>query len=231
MKRRDFLLLSASALALAPIGEGSINAAATTPESVGDVAARLLTSGLRSSPPLGLVWLKTTFGWARRCGAAANANPQVVRRVCDTLLDLGAKRVLIVDRFYQSRKYAEQVNGFRGIARGGSIAVAALPCGDQTDTDRELLAAMPDSLICIEPAKHHARWGFSGIAHPARLLPADLATRFRGGILDATRVLQSGGPEGGGSDVIDVGSVAFGRDAARLDDWGVHATGLQRRRG
>lgn len=230
MKRRDFLVLSAGAVALPPAARSRIVLTeTTTPESAARKATRLITAGLETERPLGHVWLKATFGWARPAGFAVNTNPAVVGELCTVLLGLGAKRITIVDRFFQGRRYVEQVNGFSALSRPGSIVIAALPCAEQTEADRSALLRLPDSVLSVEPAKHHAKWGYSGVLHPTRLLPPEVAGRFRGAVLDATRVLRSGGPEGGGSDIAQLGMIGFSRIATALDDWGIRATGLVRR--
>lgn len=232
MKRRDFLVLTAGAVGLAT-AQRPVNVieAVTAPATAPLRAAELVATGLRSHGRLRNVWLKVTLGWARHPSTAVNSNPTVVREVCERLFATGTERVTLVDRLYQPRRLVEAVSGFSALfSNDARVRIAVLPCFDQTEEDRAALQFEPDALISLEPAKHHVRVGLTGITRPSEALPDAIIRKRLGSLLDATRVLTQGGPEGGCStDVKESGRIAWSTSGGALDSWAETVTGLWRR--
>lgn len=224
MRRREFLLLSSSAAATAVVAAGPAQVAEAR-TAVGTCSRQMSDLIQAHLAPLSIrgqrVWLKATFGWARPPAARANTDPAVVAGVVDTLLGMGAGELVVVDRLFQPRALVFARNGLRAALSSRRVLIGVLPGSEQTEEDLERLASPPDAVVCLEPLKHHPIHGFVGVEHPASALPEPARSRVLLAGLDATRVLVSGGPDGGSGSVTSVGRIAVSASLQALDVWAV----------
>jgi uncharacterized protein (DUF362 family) len=202
-----------------------------------------------------IVVLKPNIGWDRVPQQAANTNPEIVQRVAELCFEAGAKRVVVTDVSCNDPRRCFRRSGIASSAEAAGAAVL-LPEERKFRDFRlngELLSVWPiftpiieaDKLINLPIVKHHnlsrATMGMKnwyGILGGRRnqlhqnidISVADLATFIRPTltIMDAYRVLVSGGPQGGNlNDVKLMKTVVAGIDPVAIDAYGATLLGLR----
>ncbi len=198
------------------------------------------------------VLIKPNMSFARTPDQASTTHPDVVRAVAAMCREAGASRIMILDHTLASGKTCIKITGIGPACdtlAGGMVHTINNPSFfketkirqakslSRTDVARECLKA--DVLIAVPVAKSHSSTGVSlsmkgmmglihdrGIMHRmdlnesivdlATLLKADLA------VIDATRVLSTGGPGGPGK-VLKRDTVIASRDMVAADAYAVSA--------
>ncbi|MBP7146567.1 MAG: DUF362 domain-containing protein [Acidobacteria bacterium] len=200
------------------------------------------------------VLVKPNMAWDRLPEHGANTNPEVVAEVVRLCREAGAARVVVADvPCHDEARVAER----SGIARAAREAGAevVLPSGDSFRMTRiggtvledwEVLATVlaVDRMINVPIVKDHGLtrltccmknlYGLLGgrrerLHQQAHESITDLAAAFRPTltIVDATRVMTSGGPTGGRPDNVRLeGAIAAGTDMVALDAWGARLLGV-----
>jgi uncharacterized protein (DUF362 family) len=200
------------------------------------------------------VLVKPNMAWDRTPEQGANTHPEIVTEVVRLCREAGAGRVVVADvpvhdpRRTAARSGIEEAaraagaeflipasTGFTLAALGGSIL-------DRWEVFDPLLEA--DRLINVPVVKDHGLsrltcgmknlygvlGGSRGRLHQrVHVSIADLAVAFRPTltVVDATRVMVRGGPQGGRlDDLLPVGAVAAGTDPVALDAWGASLLGI-----
>jgi uncharacterized protein (DUF362 family) len=194
------------------------------------------------------VLLKPNMAWDRTPEQGANTHPEVVAEVARLCRDCRAVRVLVAEVPVHDAERAAERSGIAAAARSAGAEIVLPPAagfelaalGGSVLQDWEVFAPAlgADRLINLPVVKDHALsrltcglknlYGLIGGTRARlhqRIHPsiADLGAAFRSTltVVDATRVMVRGGPQGGRlDDVIPVGAVAAGTDPVALDAWG-----------
>lgn len=201
------------------------------------------------------VLVKPNMAWDRSPELAANTNPEVVAALVRACLDAGAKEVVVFDHSCEDPR---RVYKGSGIADAARAAGARVPYPDPGRFKKvrirgEVLkewevwqdALEVDIIINCPILKHHSlarlTMGMKNlmglVGDPRSRLHwrldealSDLASFFRPQlvVLDATRVLLKGGPQGGDpSFVKELGVIVMGRDQVAVDAVGAVLFGLK----
>ncbi len=199
------------------------------------------------------VLIKPNVGWDRLPEQAADTNPEVVGELVRLCLAAGARRVVVADLSCNDPRRAFGRSGIEAAARaagaevryGAALELVPAAVGGRAaglSVMRELLEA--DRVINVPVVKHHslsrATLGMKnwfGVLGPGRprlhqdihRSIAELAATFRPTltVVDATRILVAGGPQGGRlADVRRMDAVAAGTDPVACDAWGAALLGL-----
>ncbi len=198
------------------------------------------------------VVIKPNMSFASGPASAANTHPEVVRTIAAMCLDADARRVLVLDNPLAPAEQCLEQSGIRDACRDldqdmvhmvsssgrfTEVTIEGAQTLSKTDVMREVLNA--DVLIAAPVAKSHAGAGVSlsmkgmmgliynrrimhrldlhtAIADLASLLTADLT------VIDATRVLSTGGPGGPGK-VLTPDTIIASRDMVAADAYAISA--------
>lgn len=199
------------------------------------------------------VVLKPNVGWDRLPEQAANTDPALVAELVRLCLGAGATRVVVTDNSCNDPRRCFARSGILEAAtRAGATVVDAIQArfvpaalaGHSTGIPviEEVLQA--DRVINVPVVKHHSlsratlglkNWmgvlgaGRNRLHQNVSRAIAELGTMFRPTltVVDATRVLLAGGPQGGSlADVKAVNAIAVGIDPVACDAWGAIQMGL-----
>jgi uncharacterized protein (DUF362 family) len=199
------------------------------------------------------VVIKPNVGWDRLPEQAANTDPEVVAELVRLCLGAGASRVVVTDISCNDPRRCFARSGIAGataaagatvIESGALRMVPAALAGTAAGLEviEELMRA--ERVINVPVAKHHSlsratlgmkNWfgvigtGRNRLHQDIHRAIAELGAAFRPTltVVDATRVLLAGGPQGGSlADVRAVGAVAAGTDPVLCDAWGAAQLGL-----
>jgi len=194
------------------------------------------------------VALKPNCAWDRTAEQAANTNPELIGELVLVCLEAGAASVVVVDNSCHDPKRTFARSGIAAAARQAGAAVAHQGSSGTEVVDlggtvlgrwqvlRPLLEA--DRVINVPIVKHHSlcratlgmkNWMGAVVGRRASLhqrihqVCAELGAAFRPTltVVDATRVLTSGGPTGGSLDLVrPLDRVAVSTDPVAADAWG-----------
>ncbi len=200
------------------------------------------------------VILKPNIGWDRAPEQGANTHPEVVAALVTLALAAGARRVRVMDHSCNEARRCYARSGIEAAAsRAGAEVIhlredrgTPMKIGGEVLDDwpvhREVLEG--DLLINVPVAKHHSltraslgmkNWlgaidGRRNQLHQQiAVASVDLAAFFKPAltVLDATRVLQRNGPQGGNlEDVTQPRTVMAGVDPVAIDAYGATLLGL-----
>lgn len=202
-----------------------------------------------------VVLVKPNIAWDRSPEFAANTNPYLVGEIVKHCFEAGAKTVKVFDRSVNDPRRCYFQSGIEKEARinGAQIVYPDEKRLKKVDIGGEVLKTWEvyrdvleaDKIINVPVAKHHSlarltmsikNWmgvigGFRGLLHQ-RLDDslADLASFFKPAltILDATRILLRGGPQGGDiRDVLELNTLVVGLDQVAVDAYGATLFGLK----
>lgn len=203
------------------------------------------------------VLIKPNMAWDRTPEQGANTDPEVVAEVVRLCREAGAGRIVVAEVPVHDAARAADRSGIEAAVRQAGAEFLVPPRADfiiarlnGSVLDRwEIFAPAitADRLINVPVVKDHGLtrltcglknlYGFLG-GNRGRLHQriheaiADLAVAFRPTltVVDATRVMVRGGPQGGRlDDVVPVGAIAAGTDPVALDAWGAGLLGLDPR--
>lgn len=198
------------------------------------------------------VVIKPNMSFASGPERAANTHPEVVRTIAAMCLEADARRVLVLDNPLAPADQCLEQSGIRDACRDldrdmvhmvsssgrfSEVTIKGARTLSKTDVMREVLNT--DVLIAAPVAKSHAGAGVSlsmkgmmgliynrrimhrldlhtAITDLASLLTADLT------VIDATRVLSSGGPGGPGK-VLTPETIIASRDMVAADAYAISA--------
>jgi uncharacterized protein (DUF362 family) len=202
-----------------------------------------------------VVVIKPNIGWDRTPEMAANTNPDVVAELIRLCYEAGAKLVKVFDRSVNDPRRCYVQSGIEKAATsaGGKVIYPDDRKFKRVDIRGETLKSWEistdvleaDKVINVPIAKHHSlagltmsikNWmgvmgGFRGLIHQ-RLDDslADLAAFIRPAltVLDATRVLVRGGPQGGDlRNVVKMDTIIAGVDQVAVDAYGATLFGIR----
>lgn len=201
------------------------------------------------------VLVKPNMAWDRTPEQGANTHPEVVAEVVRLCREARASRVMVVDVPVHEPQRTVVRSGIEAAALGAGAEVIVPPNAgfriaslDGTILDRwEVFepALTAQRLINVPVVKDHGLsrltcgmknlYGFLGgsrgrLHQRIHVAIADLAAAFRPTltVVDATRVMMRGGPQGGRlDDIVPVGAVAAGTDPVALDAWGATLLGAE----
>ncbi len=201
-----------------------------------------------------VVLVKPNMSWDRPPRFAANTNPEVVAAVVKLCLDAGARKVKVFDhscddprRVYRRSGIMQAAKGagaevyyvepgrFRRVRIGGEVLKEWEVYGDALEVDKivnvpvlkhhslaRLTMGMKNLMGLIGGRRAQLHWQLSEAL-------ADLAAFFRPQlvVLDATRVLTAGGPQGGSLNYVkEMDTVVVGTDQVAVDACGARLFGL-----
>jgi uncharacterized protein (DUF362 family) len=192
-----------------------------------------------------IVVIKPNIGWDRVPEQAANTNPEVVSAVVSLCLQAGAKKVVVTDTSCNEYRRCFTRSGILDAVEkaGGIIEIPEEIKFKDTNLGGDVLGVRPvysayfeaTKVINLPIAKHHSLTGATlGMKNWYGILSgrrnqlhqhinesiADLGSFMRPTlvIMDATRVLQRNGPQGGNlSDVFDAKTIIAGIDQVAID--------------
>jgi uncharacterized protein (DUF362 family) len=192
-----------------------------------------------------IVLIKPNIGWDRVPEQAANTNPEVVSAVVELCLKCGAKKVIVTDTSCNEYRRCFTRSGILEAVEkvGGIVEIPEEMKFKDTNLGGDVLGVRPvysayfeaTKVINLPIAKHHSLTGATlGMKNWYGILSgrrnqlhqhinesiADLGNFMRPTlvIMDATRVLQRNGPQGGNlSDVFEAKTVIAGIDQVALD--------------
>jgi len=202
-----------------------------------------------------IVLLKPNMSWDRVPEQAANTNPEVMRTLVELCYQAGAKRVKVLDNSINDARRCYVRSGIMEAAKEADAVVSYVDERKfrQIKLGGEVLkqwavyteALEVDKLVNVPLAKHHnlcrltigmKNWlgllgGNRGKLHQQiHQCIADLASFFKPNlvVLDAVRILQRNGPQGGRlDDVKQLNMVAVGTDQVAIDSFAATLFGLQ----
>ncbi len=198
------------------------------------------------------VVIKPNMSFASGPERAAYTHPEVVRTIAALCLEADARRVLVLDNPLAPADQCLEQSGIRDACRDldrdmvhmvsssgrfSEVAIEGAQTLSKTDVMREVLNA--DVLIAAPVAKSHAGAGVSlsmkgmmGLIYNRRIMHrldlhsaiADLASLLKADltVIDATRVLSSGGPGGPGK-VLTPDTIIASRDMVAADAYAISA--------
>ncbi|MEE9218211.1 MAG: DUF362 domain-containing protein [Acidobacteriota bacterium] len=200
------------------------------------------------------VLVKPNMAWDRTPEQGANTHPDVVAEVVRLCREAGAGRIVVADVPVHDPDRVAVHSGIERAARqagaqvvlppGAGFSVAALGGSVLERWEVFAPALSADRLINVPVVKDHGLsrltcglknlYGVLG-GNRGRLHQrihetiTDVASAFRPTltVVDATRVMLRGGPQGGRlEDIVPVGAVAAGIDLVALDAWGASLLGV-----
>jgi uncharacterized protein (DUF362 family) len=198
------------------------------------------------------VLIKPNMSFASSPEAASNTHPDVVKTVAVMSKEAGASKVMILDHTFAPGKICTKVSGIGPACKAidknmvqtinsssfyRQVNIPNAKSLTQTDVAKEFLKA--DVLIAVPVAKSHSATGVSlsmkgmmgliynrGIMHRMDLNETivDMASFIKADltIIDATRVLTTGGPRGPGK-VIKENTIIASKDMVAADAYTVAA--------
>lgn len=200
------------------------------------------------------VLVKPNMAWDRTPEQGANTHPEIVAEVVRLCREAGAGRVVVADVPVHDARRTAARSGIEEAARkagaefftpataGFTVASLGGSILDRWEVFDPILRA--DRLINLPIVKDHGLsrltccmknlygvlGGTRGRLHQSiHISIADLAAAFRPTltVVDATRVMLRGGPQGGRlDDLLPVGAVGAGTDMVALDAWGATLLGI-----
>jgi len=203
------------------------------------------------------VLVKPNMAWDRTPEQGANTHPEVLATVVRLCREAGARRVVVAEVPVHDAARTAARSGIEAAARGAGAEFIVPPHAgftmaaiggavlDRWEVFDPALAA--DVLINVPVVKDHGLsrltcglknlYGFLGgnrgtLHQRIHVAIADLAAAFRPAltVVDATRVMMRGGPQGGRiGDLRLEGAVAAGADPVLLDAWGATLLGADPR--
>ena len=202
-----------------------------------------------------VVLVKPNMAWDRRPEYAANTNPQVVAALVRLALDAGAKKVKVFDHTCEDPRRVYQRSGIMEAAKRAGAEVSyvnprrfrRVRIGGEVLGEWEVYqdALEVDRIINVPVLKHHSLARLTmGMKNLMGLIGgkrsqlhwrlgeslADLAAFFKPDlvVLDATRVLLAGGPQGGNlRNVRRMDTIVVGQDQVAVDTWGARIFGIE----
>jgi uncharacterized protein (DUF362 family) len=199
------------------------------------------------------VLVKPNMAWDRSPEQGANTHPQVVAEVVKLCREAGASRTLVGDVPVHQAERTLVSSGIGAAAREAGAVLALPPARgfilaalngsvlDEWEVFEPALVVdriINAPVVKVHPLSHLTcglkNWygmlgGRRGLLHQwIHGSIADLASAFHPTltVVDATRVMVRGGPQGGRlEDLISVGAVAAGTDPVALDAWGATLIG------
>jgi uncharacterized protein (DUF362 family) len=202
----------------------------------------LLLGGMEAFVTKGdVVCIKPNIGWDRTAEQGANTHPLIIAELVKLCIKAGAKKVMVTDVPCNSPDRTYNRSGIRAAAEAEGASVIFPENGQLVEMDfgSDSLGKWPilkpileaDKLINVPVVKHHSLPGgmtaamknwFGALSGPRGRLHQDidnnlveLASLFRPTltVVDATRVLQRNGPQGGQlSDLITYDTVVASTD-------------------
>ena len=200
------------------------------------------------------VVIKASCGWDRTPEQAANTNPEVIAELVRQCLAAGAAAVTVADstchdpgRSFTRSGIAEAARAAgAAIAHQGNTATSRLDLGGLTLGPWHVLQpiAEADRLINVPIVKHHSLPGATlgmknwfgalvgsrpSLHQTIARVCAELGAAFNPTltVMDATRVLASGGPTGGSLSLVkSMDLVAVATDPVAVEAWGASLLGL-----
>ncbi len=198
------------------------------------------------------VVIKPNMSFASGPESAANTHPEVVRAIALMCREAGAARVLVLDNPLSPAERCLEMSGIREACadidrdmvhtvssrgRFTEVTIENAESLKQTDVMREVLAS--DVLIAAPVAKSHSGAGVSlsmkgmmGLIYNRRIMHrldlhaaiVDLASLLRAdlSVIDATRVMSTGGPGGPGK-VLRPDTIIASADMVAADAYAVSA--------
>ncbi|MCP4901690.1 MAG: DUF362 domain-containing protein [bacterium] len=194
------------------------------------------------------VAIKPNCAWDRRPEQAANTNPELVAELVKLCFAAGAATVTVVDNTCNKPERCFARSGIRAAAEQEGAKVmhqdnsktVNLDLGGTALGPWKVLAplAAADRVINVPVVKHHSlsratigmkNWIGAVVGNRASmhqrlpLICAELAAAFRPTltVIDATRILVSGGPTGGSLEQVrQLDTVAVTTDSVAGDSWG-----------
>jgi uncharacterized protein (DUF362 family) len=194
------------------------------------------------------VAIKPNCAWDRRPEQAANTDPELIGELARLCFAAGAASVVVLDNTCHDAARSFERSGIAAAARAEGASVAhqnstdtvPLDLGGTTLGQWEVLRpiAEADRLINVPIVKHHSlarvtlgmkNWFGAVVGRRPSLhqrlaqVSAELGAAFRATltVVDATRVLVSGGPTGGSLEQVrSTDLVAVSTDPVAADAWG-----------
>lgn len=201
-----------------------------------------------------VVLVKPNMSWDRSPRFAANTNPEVVAEVVKLCLEAGARKVKVFDHSCDDPRRVYRRSGIMEAAKAAGAEVyyvepgrfSRVRIGGEVLKEWEVYrdALEVDKIVNVPVLKHHSLARLTmGMKNLMGLIGgrraqlhwqlsealADLAAFFRPQlvILDATRVLVTGGPQGGSLRYVkEMDTVVVGTDQVAVDACGAHLFGL-----
>ncbi len=198
------------------------------------------------------VVIKPNMSFASRPENAANTHPLVVKTIAAMCKEAGASRILVLDNPLAPARQCLELSGIEAACREidrdmvhmvtaerrfSEVKIDKAHSLNKTDVMREVLAS--DVLIAAPVAKSHSGAGVSlsmkgmmGLIYNRRIMHqldlhsaiTDLASLLKADltVIDATRVLSSGGPGGPGK-VLKPDTIIASRDMVAADAYTISA--------
>jgi uncharacterized protein (DUF362 family) len=194
------------------------------------------------------VAIKPNCAWDRTPEQAANTNPELVAELARLCFEAGASSVVVLDNTCHNAERSFVRSGIAEAARSVGATIAHQDSAKTVKLDLGGVAlgswkvleplATADRLINVPIVKHHSlsrvtlgmkNWFGAVVGRRNSLhqrieqVCAEMGSAFRPTltVVDATRVLTSGGPTGGSLDLVrDVDAIAVGTDPVAVDAWG-----------
>ena len=198
--------------------------------------------------------IKPNCAWDRKPEQAANTNPELVGELVRLCLAAGAASVVVLDNTCHDPSRAFARSGIADAARTAGATIAhqkstgtvKFALGGQVLGDWEVLKplAEADRVINVPVVKHHSlgratlgmkNWFGAIVGRRPSLhqrigqVCAELGAAFRPTltVIDATRVLTSGGPTGGSLELVrNDDLIAVATDPVAADSWGASLLAL-----
>ena len=216
-------------------------------------AAVDLVGGIKSYVKSGdVVCIKPNLSFASNVDCGATTNPEIVKQMVQLCLDAGASKIMVMDHTIQDPTLCIENSRIEEAIIDKKVSLVTLqkdrqyaeievPDGKELNTIQVAKAIQnADVLINMPTAKSHSATGVSlgiknlmgliwdrGYLHRMNLhrAIAELATVIKPDltVVDATRVLTSGGPGGPGKTVI-LNKVVAGTDPVAVDPYTVGIT-------
>jgi uncharacterized protein (DUF362 family) len=202
------------------------------------------------------VVIKPNVGWDRIPEQAANTDPTLVAELVRLCLAAGASHVVVTDNSCNDPRRCFARSGILEAASAAGASVVDASRGrfrpaalSGYSTGLEVLddVLRADRVINVPVVKHHSlsratlgmkNWmgalgtGRNRLHQGINRAVAELGAMFRPTltVMDATRVLLAGGPQGGSlADVKTVNAIAIGLDPVACEAWGAAQMGLDPR--
>jgi len=218
-----------------------------SPGDMFDAGIKLLGGVPAFVKPGNVVLVKPNIGWDKPPESGADTNPELVGRIVRRCLEAGAKEVHVFDHTCDNWVSSYSTSGIRAAveAAGGKMVSGAV---EEDYREVEIPGAVSmkkarvhrlvldcDVFFNVPVLKHHggakmtcAMKNFMGIVWDRRIMHRDnlhqsiadacLIRRPDLNVVDAFRVMTSGGPRGNASSVVkDLGSLLLSHDIVAVD--------------
>lgn len=202
------------------------------------------------------VVIKPNLGWDRTVEEGANTHPVVLAELCRLALEAGASEVRVFDRTCNDARRTYQRSGANDALAALGDKVRLEHINDSRFEVTEIPGATSltkwplyrpaleaDVLINVPVLKHHGLSGITvgmknlmgvmggnrGRVHQGiddNLVDVNLAVRSHLTVVDATRILNRNGPQGGGTEPVRIANrMAACTDVVTADAWGAREFG------